>query len=197
MSLKNRARHQSHDFLDEPIASDPLLRSSGVQAKAQRHISSPPAAAGAEALPLISIGAPADASLLDPTYAYLSSYCFAQFSPRVAERVNVAIYELYSNALRYGSSEGEVRLELRRDGESARLRVTNFAQPTNVARLLRQVALVRENAEAAFNGEMERFGGNSQPPPMLGIVRVAHESGLSIELSVEGQRVDVSTRCDG
>ena len=197
MSLKNRARDANHDFLDEPIASDPLLRSSGVQAKAQRHVSSRPAASSAEALPLISIGAPADASLLDPAYAYLSSYCFALFPPRVAERLNVAIYELYSNALRHGAKEGEVRLELRRDGDSASLRVTNFAQPSNVSRLARQVALVRENAEAAFNGEMERFGGESQPPPMLGIVRVAHESGLTIELTVDGARVDVSTRCDG
>jgi two-component sensor histidine kinase len=120
-------------------------------------------------------------------------------SPQVAQRVNVAIYELYSNALRYGSAAGEVRLELSRsdDGRGAKLRVVNFAEAAQIARLREQVARVQEDAASAFNREMDRFAGASLPPPMLGIVRIAHESALDIELSVTGSRVDISIRCSG
>lgn len=196
MRLKNRARHTNKDVLDQPVSSDPLRRSSGVQARAERQEATPPAAASAGPPPLISIGAPANPSLLDPTYAHLSVYCSTVFPPRVADRMNVAIYELYSNALRYGTSAGEVRLELNRDERGALLRITNSSDPAHVARLREQVARVHEDARAAFDGEMSRFGGESQPPPMLGIVRVAHESQLRLELEVEGARVVISTRCD-
>jgi hypothetical protein len=54
---------------------------------------------------------------------------------------------------------------------------------------------VQADAEAAFRVEMNRFAGFSQPPPMLGLVRVAHEAGLALDLAVTGQRVTVSTWC--
>jgi hypothetical protein len=31
---------------------------------------------------------------------------------------------------------------------------------------------------------------------MIGVVRVAHESGLAIELTVDGHRVEVPTLCE-
>jgi hypothetical protein len=42
---------------------------------------------------------------------------------------------------------------------------------------------------------MNRFAGASQPPPMLGLVRVAHEVGLALDLQVDAQRVTLSTWC--
>ena len=182
------------------MASDPSRRASGVQARAQRAQSSSPPEAGAELdqLPLISIGSPADPALLEPTYAYLSAYTALCLAPRVAERLNVAIYELYANALRYGSSAGEVRLEIERgprDG-SAVLRVSNRADPEQLARLNAQLALVQADAAAAFTTEMNRFAGGSQPPPMLGLVRVAHESALVLEVQRDGDRVELSTVCE-
>jgi hypothetical protein len=44
---------------------------------------------------------------------------------------------------------------------------------------------------------MNRFASASQPPPMIGLVRVAHECGLAIELEITGDRVTVSTLCPG
>jgi hypothetical protein len=61
--LKNRARDtKEQQFLDDPVASDPALRVSGVQARAERQASIPPEAAEARLQPLISIGAPAELS---------------------------------------------------------------------------------------------------------------------------------------
>lgn len=146
--------------------------------------------------PLVSIGAPADPSLLEPTYAYLSAYSFSCLPPRLAQRLNVAAYELYANALRYGSSAGEVRLEIDRTAGGAQLTISNHAQPADIERLKTQIDRVRADATAAFNSEMSRFAGDSQPPPMLGIVRVAHESALELSLKIEGERIEISTRCE-
>jgi hypothetical protein len=191
--LKNRAREQEHAVIDESVPSDPLRRFSGVRARAT------PPAKDATSTPvlLISIGAPADPALLEPTYAYLSAYCFGCLAPRVAQRLNVAIYELYANALRYGSSLGEVRLEIWRRDEGAGLRISNYAEPGSIERLKKQVARVKRDAEAAFGEEMNLFASATRPPPMLGIVRVAHEAAMGLELGVEGSKVTVSTWCSG
>lgn len=197
--MKHRALDTTHlDSLDNPVAADPGRRASGVQARAQRQPSSPPRALTELAQPpLISIGSPADPALLEPTYAYLSAYTSLCLAPRVAERLNVAIYELYANALRYGSSAGEVRLEIERDARdgSARLRISNHADSEQLQRLNAQLERVQADAAAAFTTEMNRFAGGSQPPPMLGLVRVAHESALALEAHLDGDRVELSTVC--
>ena len=92
------------------------------------------------------------------------------------QRLNVAVYELYANALRYGSSAGEVRLELYRTAAGARVCVSNHAELAHLERVKAQLAAVEQDPSAAFSGEMNRFAGDGEPPPMLGIVRVAHEA---------------------
>jgi hypothetical protein len=191
--LKNSARETTFEAADDPVPSDPLRRFSGVQARAERRDEG--SASALSALPLISIGAPADPALLEPTYAYLSAYCFACLPPQIAQRLNVAIYELYANALRYGSSSGEVRLEIWQSEAGAGLRVSNSVDVDKLLRLQAQVARVQADPEAAFSTEMNRFAGASQPPPMLGLVRVAHEVGLALDLQVDAQRVTLSTWC--
>ena len=196
--MKHSATETNLESLEEGVASDPSLRVSGVQARAARAESVPPTSRldAQASLPLISIGSPADPALLEPTYAYLSAYTAFCFSPRVAERLNVAIYELYANALRHGSTAGEVRLEIERSGAGAALRVSNQAEGAQLERLRAQVAQVQADAGAAFATEMNRFAGGSQPPPMLGLVRVSHESGLRLELSQHGERIEVSLVCE-
>jgi hypothetical protein len=197
--LKHRALDTAKlDSANDRLARDPRRRASGVQAKAQRQPSPPPeAVTEREPPPLLSIGSPADPALLEPTYAYLSTYTSLCLGPRVAERLNVAIYELYANALRYGSRAGEVRLEIERDPRdgSARLRVSNHADPEQLERLSAQLGVVQADPAAAFAAEMNRFAGGTQPPPMLGLVRVAHESALGLEARRDGDRVELSTVC--
>jgi len=193
--VNNRAREATNfDSLDDGNGSEHSYRSSGVQARAKR-VSFAPLTGVEEEEPLISIGAPADPSLLEPTYAYLSAYCFANFSPPIAQRLNVAIYELYANALRYGVESSQVRIELRRVGGGARLRVRNLTAAPNRERLEQQIERVHADPSAAFTGEMNRFAGACEPPPMLGIVRIAHEAGLPLTLRVGQDWVEVSTVC--
>jgi hypothetical protein len=197
--LKYSARDilgQNQESSEDATASDPALRGSGVRARAERASSAPPISFTDAAPPLISIGSPADPALLEPTYAYLSAYCNSCLQPQVAQRLNVAIYELYANALRYGSPGGEVRLELFKTRSGARLTVSNPAPVEQRQRLELQIARVEHDAEAAFSAEMDRFTVGSGPPPMLGVVRVAHESGLKVELQLQGDSVCVSTVCE-
>lgn len=199
MNERARALGNRRETLDEAAANDPLLRVSGVQARAERvRTSAPPQATRLFDRTLVSIGAPADASLLEPTYAYLSAYAARCLPPQVAQRLNVAMYELYGNALRYGSSASEVRLELQLLERGVRLVVRNHADLAALERLSAQVVRVNADPDAAFSSEMSRFAGTtSQPAPMIGLVRVAYEAGLKIEARIQGQQVEVSTTCEG
>ena len=192
--MNNSAREVTDfDGLDDASVGQ-AARSSSIQPRAKR-ISFAPLPGSDDEEPLISIGAPADPSLLEPTYAYLSAYCFANFAPPIAQRLNVAVYELYANALRYGVDGGQVRIELHRAGGGARLCVRNLALPENRERLQQQIERVHIDASVAFCREMNRFAGACEPPPMLGIVRIAHEAGLPLTLRVGQDWVEVSTLC--
>ena len=189
--MNDRARHKNFSDAD---GNAPRRRESGVRARAER-LPSVPARPAALPLPLLSIGTPADEALLEPTYAYLSVYCFALFPPHLAQRLSVALYELCANALCHGSREGEVRIELHRHGDAVSVRVSNEAEPRQRERLRVQIERVQADPQAAFTSEMNRFVGASQPPPMLGIVRVAHEAHLRLELRVDAGRVEVAAEC--
>jgi hypothetical protein len=196
MRVNTRSRDAANfTDLDEAVASDPQRRSSGVRARAER-VSSSPAPAVAAELPQLSIATPASESMLEPTYAYLSAYCFAVFGPAVAQRLNVAVYELFANALRHGTPGSEVRIELYRAGRGAVLTVQNRASEPQRSRLRRQIERVQADPSGAFQNEMNRFVGASQPAPMLGIVRVAHEAGMPLELGIEDDVVELWTHCE-
>lgn len=196
MNTKARTTQQHAALLDDAIDNDPTLRISGVQARAARRISGSSQASKAEAAALISLGAPAEPALLEPTCAYLAAYCELCLPPQVNQRLNVAIYELYANALRYGSNAEEVRLELVKTARGVRLSVSNRADKPQRERLAAHLAQVKADPESAFSREMNRFASRSQPPPMVGLVRVAHECQLVIELELDGDRVVLSTLCE-
>lgn len=146
---------------------------------------------------MLSIGAPAEPALFEPTYTYVSAYTSRCLPPQVTQRLSVAVYELYDNALRYGSNAGEVRIELRSAAGGVRLTVTNHAEPHQLDRVRRQVARIQDDPDAAFSGEMARFASASQPPPMIGLVRLAHDCSLELELQIRDDRVEISTLCSG
>lgn len=185
------------DAADEPVPSGTDPRVSGVLACAQRSQATLPPLSGvvAEQPPLVSIRAPVLPSLLEPTYSYLAAYCAACLPPRVTERLSVAIYELCANALQHGSPAGEVCVQLLSGVSDIRVVVENHAEPEQRARLRAQLERVSSDPAAAFAREMDGFERASQPPPMLGLVRVAHECGLDLQLSLDGERVRVSTSC--
>jgi hypothetical protein len=195
LNTSARTANPHASLLEDPTASDPTLRVSGVQARAERHASARPQGSLVEAV-LISLGAPAEPALLEPTCTYLAAYCDLCLPPQVTQRLNVAIYELYANGLRYGSSAGEVRLELAKTARGVRLSVSNRAEKPERERLVAHLERVKADPAAAFSNEMNRFASGSQPAPMVGLVRIAHECQLVLELELHDDRVVLSTLCE-
>jgi hypothetical protein len=187
---------ENSDAFDEAAVSVSGMPVSGVMARAAAIQVSVPPISGVvlEQPPLVSIRAPALPSLLEPTYAYLAAYCDACFPMRVTQRLNVAIYELCANALQH-SAGGEVWLQLLSHTGSVSFVVENYAELQQRERLRSQLERVCNDPAAAFAREMASFERGSLPPPMLGLVRVAHDCGLELSLTVEGDRVRVSTSC--
>jgi hypothetical protein len=196
LNTSARTANQHESLLEDPTASDPTLRVSGVQARAQRHASARPQVSPVEAGVLISLGAPAEPALLEPTCTYLAAYCDLCLPPQITQRLNVAIYELYANGLRYGSRADEVRLELAKTARGVRLSVSNRAEKPELERLVAHLERVKADPEAAFSNEMNRFASGSQPAPMVGLVRIAHECKLVLELELHDDRVVLSTLCE-
>lgn len=175
------------------------LRPSGVTARAKRVTLPVEASVLAESAStlLVSVRSSADLALLRPTQLYLSSYCAVLLAPQVCERLNMAIYELYSNALQYGAASGEVKLELHKCRAGVRVTIVNQVEPEQLRRLEEQVRRVGENASSAFSSEMDRVAGGGQRAPMLGLVRVAHEGGFNLDFDVDGDRVSISVATVG
>ena len=104
----------------------------------------------------------------------------------------MTIYELYSNALRYGTVSGEVRLELHKCEGGVRVITVNHATEGHIWRLSQHVRRLQRNAAVVYDKELSQLSDEAPRSPMLGLVRVAHEAGLKLELHVQGDRVAVS-----
>jgi signal transduction histidine kinase len=149
----------------------------------------------AEQSPLVAIRCSASSGLLDATYAYLAAYSSAWLEPGMAERLNVAVYELLANAMRHGVSHGEVRIELRDSDQGPEVSITNTAELHAVQELVQRFDYVCSDPEQAYSEEMARFEASTLTVPRLGLVRVAHECKLELALRVTEGRVEVTARC--
>jgi len=144
---------------------------------------------------LLSINCAAGSDMLETTHAFLSSYLNNRFRPQIAQRLSLAVYELFANGLNYGSVTSDVMLELMQSSSLISVRVENDTIPARVQMLAEHLQRIRDNAEATFLEEMRRSVSGGAPRAMLGLVRVAFEAGLPLELTVNGRRVSVSACC--
>ena len=142
--------------------------------------------------PLVTIVCEAGSDVLEPTHQFLTAYAATRVRPHVAPRLSVAVYELLANALNYGSVTGDVVVEFFYTRTMAIVRVTNEAIPARIQMLTEHAARVRENAEGLFMEEMRRSVSGGIPHPMLGLLRVVHEAGLSLDVDVKDRRIIVS-----
>lgn len=196
--MKSIARESSDNRKDagEAVTSaDPARRSSGVQARAPRADPQSAAELGTADPALVSLSCSATSGLLEATYAYICAYTSACLPPSMADRLNVAVYELLDNAMKHGIAAGDVRLELRRTYRGVELVIENEAEAAQLTKLGRHLEQVLRDPRAAFMKEMTRFASNSGPAPMLGLVRAAHQSELELEHQLEGSRVRLTAIC--
>ena len=104
-------------------------------------------------------------------------------------------YELLSNALNFGSVSSDIVLELIEADALVGVRVSNEAIQARISMLSEHLTKLRSNAEQTFMEELRRSVTGGIPRPMLGLARVAHEVGLTLELQVQDRRVSVTAQC--
>jgi hypothetical protein len=144
---------------------------------------------------LVTVVCDAGSDMLEATHTFLTAYAASRVRPHIVQRLSVAAYELLANALNYGSVTGEVVVEFFHARSVATVRVSNDAIPARIQMLTEHTARVHENAENVFVEEMRRSVGGGIPNPMLGLVRIVHEAGLTLDVRVENRRVVVSAGC--
>ncbi|HEY1537189.1 MAG TPA: hypothetical protein VGF76_24380 [Polyangiaceae bacterium] len=137
----------------------------------------------------------AGSGALEYTHAFISAYAADHLRGGVAQRLSVGAYELLSNALNFGSVSSDIALELIEADALVGVRVSNEAIQARISMLSEHLLKLRTNAEQTFMEELRRSVTGGIPRPMLGLARVAHEVGLTLELQVQDRRVSVTAQC--
>jgi hypothetical protein len=141
---------------------------------------------------LILIRCAPGSDVLEPTHSYVMAYASAHFGARMAERLGVAAYELFANAMSYGTLS-DVCLELIDTGSGGAVRVSNTTTQARISMLRGHLDKVDKDGAGTMAQEVRRFAGGG-PRPMLGLARVKHEVGMQLDVDVTDDRVTILTR---
>jgi len=144
---------------------------------------------------LIRVLCNAGSGALEYTHAFVTAYSADHFRGAVAQRLSVGAYELLSNALNFGSVSSDIILELIESENIVGVRVSNEAIQARISMLTEHLLKLRTNAEQTFLEELRRSVTGGIPRPMLGLARVTHEVGLTLDLQVQDRRVSVTAQC--
>lgn len=144
---------------------------------------------------LIRVICNAGSGALKYTHAFVSAYAADHFRGAVAQRLSVGAYELLSNALNFGSVSSDIVLELIETDSIVGVRVANEAIQARISMLTEHLLKLRTNAEQTFLEELRRSVTGGIPRPMLGLARVTHEVGLTLDLQVQDRLVSVTAQC--
>jgi len=137
----------------------------------------------------------AGSSILEPTHVYATTLAKVRFRPSIAERISLTCWELFSNALSYGSVRYPVVLELCDQKSFVELRVTNDSIGARCQLLEQRIAQLKQDAKGTYLEEMRRSVTGGLPRATLGLARVAHEGKMDLSCTVVQTRVLVVARC--
>ena len=137
----------------------------------------------------------AGSGALEYTHAFVTAYTADHLRGAVAQRLSVGAYELLANALNFGSVSSDIVIELIESDNLVGVRVTNDAIAARISMLSEHLLKLKTNAEQTFLEELRRSVTGGIPRPMLGLARVSHEAGLTLDLQVQERRVAVTAQC--
>ncbi len=141
----------------------------------------------AEITTLILIRCTPGSDILEPTHAYFTAYATARFGSRAAERLGVGAYELFANAMSYGTLS-DVTLELLETPRGGAVRVANTTTAARIGMLKSHLDKLEKDGQAMLANEVRRFAGGG-PRPMLGLARIRHEASLTLDVDISAERV--------
>jgi len=145
--------------------------------------------------PLLRLVVASGSSMNEEIHRFIQAFCRSRYRTSIAERFGTAGYELFVNALEYGTISRPVMMELREQSGRIELAVNNETIPARLRMLEERLNVIRRDPKAAYLEEMRRSVNGGYPRAMLGLVRIAHEVGLLPQLKVEQPRVTVSVSC--
>jgi hypothetical protein len=134
-----------------------------------------------------------DEGLIRSVRTFLANFCErALADPDIASRVEVTTYELVENAANH-STDGTVELELTVEGSSRlQLRISNRVTADQLPELLERFAeMKRFDDPLAYYVSLMHATADRKDGSGLGLARVMAEAGMSLDLEVHGDRVDI------
>jgi hypothetical protein len=110
----------------------------------------------------------------------------------MAERLAVSAYELFANAMSYGTLS-DVCLELLDTSSGGAVRVANTTSSARIGMLKAHLEKLERDGQAMLGNEMRRFAAGG-PRPMLGLARIRHEAGMTLDVNITGERVTITSQ---
>jgi len=144
---------------------------------------------------LLRVICTAGSGALEYTHAFVTAYTADHLRGAVAQRLSLGAYELLANALNFGSVSSDIVIELIESDNLVGVRVSNDAIAARISMLTEHLLKLRTNAEQTFMEELRRSVTGGIPRPMLGLARISHEAGLTLDLQVNERRVSVTAQC--
>lgn len=126
---------------------------------------------------------------------FISAYARGRFSAGTAEKVALASSELLDNAMRYSSLARDISYALLVDEASVSVRVTNATVRPRVEMLAEQLRRLESSPEAVYASEFERSVVGQGRRSMLGLARIRHETGMTLDLYDNGNEITLQARC--
>jgi hypothetical protein len=151
-----------------------------------------PAADPAGSTTLVLIRCTPGSDVLEATHAYLTSYATTRFGARSAERLAVAAYELFANAMSFGTLS-DVCVELLEASSGGAVRVANTTTAARLGMLKAHLDRLERDGPAMLANEMRRFASGG-PRPMLGLARIRYEAGMTLDVGISGERVTITSQ---
>lgn len=145
---------------------------------------------------LIRVACEPGSSILEAVHQFAVTYTHARFRSSIADQISVAAYELLANGLSYGSVTCDVVFELRQSEQALVVVVSNRTIPSRLRVLTTHAARLVENPELVYTEEIRRSLDGGGLKPMLGLARIAHEAGMTLDVSsTDGAVALVSASC--
>lgn len=142
---------------------------------------------------LISMRLVPSLQVVDAFRSFVVVYLTRRFSRQLGDKMGTACHELLENAVNHGAPNTDITVELRSTaGGSLEIWVVNECSEERRTTLHERIQqLVGTNAAELYRMALR---GSLGAKSMLGLVRVRHEAGMTIEVASRGTRVMVVAR---
>ena len=136
--------------------------------------------------------------MVSPLAGWVAELCeLALHDPDASSRLQMAVYELVENSVRYGRSDSAVGVdvELVRHAESSELKVStrNRATPEQLQRAIKHLSGVKSAEDAvSYYDELIRDSAPRTGVSGLGLARLRAEADLNVDFYVVGDELTIS-----